>query len=37
MANDYGNLGLINLTRGDLGAAEEHLRKSLTLSEELGR
>jgi len=37
VAADYGNLGLIYLTRGDLDEAERLLRKSLEIHEKLGR
>ncbi|NLI55856.1 tetratricopeptide repeat protein [bacterium] len=37
MANQYGNLGNLYLTRGDLKAAEEMYKKSLAINEELGR
>jgi tetratricopeptide (TPR) repeat protein len=37
VARQYGNLGTIYSTRGDLDTAEEFHRKSLALSEELGR
>jgi Flp pilus assembly protein TadD len=36
MASDYGNLGLIYRTRGDLDTAEEMLRKALALFEQVG-
>ena len=36
MANDYGNLGLIYETRGDLDKAEEMLLKALDINETLG-
>ena len=37
MASDYGNLGLIYQTRGDLDKAEEFHGKSLALNKGLGR
>ena len=37
MANQYGNLGVLAETRGDLDAAEDWYKKSLALNEELGR
>ncbi len=37
MATDYANLGAIELTRGNLDAAEEYLKKSLAINEKLGR
>ena len=37
MAIQYGNLGLIYSTRGDLDEAEAMLKRSLLLNEELGR
>jgi tetratricopeptide (TPR) repeat protein len=37
MASNYGNLGLMHRTRGDLDKAEEFHVKSLALEEELGR
>ena len=36
MASDYGNLGNLYCTRGDLDAAEEMYRKSLAIEEEFG-
>ncbi|MCI5114003.1 MAG: tetratricopeptide repeat protein, partial [Candidatus Electrothrix sp. AX1] len=35
-AINYGNLGNVYLTRGDLDKAEEMYRKSLNISEALG-
>ncbi|MCC6971519.1 MAG: tetratricopeptide repeat protein, partial [Phycisphaerales bacterium] len=32
----YGNLGVIERARGNLDAAEEYLKKSLTINEKLG-
>jgi tetratricopeptide (TPR) repeat protein len=37
MASDYGNLGAIYQTRGDLDEAERLIRKALEISEKLGR
>jgi len=37
MASDYGNLGLVLKTRGDLDGAEAMFRKSLEINEKLGR
>ncbi len=37
MASQYGNLGAIHLTRGELDEAERLLRKSLEIDEKLGR
>ena len=37
MASDYGNLGLIYETRGDLDRAEQMHRKGLEIDEKLGR
>ncbi|HBS28608.1 MAG TPA: hypothetical protein DEB06_03955, partial [Phycisphaerales bacterium] len=37
MANDYGNLGVVLKTRGDLDGAEAMFRKSLEINERLGR
>ncbi|MBU2549237.1 MAG: tetratricopeptide repeat protein, partial [Proteobacteria bacterium] len=36
MANQYGNLGNVSQTRGDLEQAEAMYRKSLSLFESLG-
>jgi hypothetical protein len=36
MANDYGNLGLLYCTRGELDQAEAIFKKSLALFEEIG-
>ncbi len=37
MASQYGNLGILYGTRGELEPAEEMYRKSLAINEELGR
>jgi tetratricopeptide (TPR) repeat protein len=37
MATDYGNLGNIYRTRGEMERAEEHYLKSLAIHQELGR
>ncbi len=37
MARDYGNLGLIYRSRGELDRAEEMHKKSLAINEKLGR
>ncbi len=37
MASQYGNLGNLLMTRGDLDGAEEMHRKSLEIEEKLGR
>ena len=37
MANQYGNLGNVLQTRGDLDGAEEMYKKSLAIEEKLGR
>ena len=37
MASDYGNLGIVLQTRGDLDGAEEMHKKSLEIDEKLGR
>ena len=37
MASDYGNLGVIFRTRGDLDEAEAMIRKALAINEKLGR
>ena len=36
MAGDYGNLGVLYKTRGELDRAEEMYRKSLDLFREIG-
>ena len=36
MASEYGNLGLIYQTRGELDRAEEMHKKSLAIEEKLG-
>jgi tetratricopeptide (TPR) repeat protein len=36
MAENYGNLGLVYETRGDLAQAEEMWKKSLRLFKEMG-
>ena len=37
MANQYGNLGLIYRTKGDLDKAEEMHKKALEIDEKIGR
>ena len=37
MASEYGNLGVVYQTRGELDRAEEMLKKSLAIDEKLGR
>ncbi len=37
MASDYGNLGIVYQTRGDLDKAIEYYEKSLVINQELGR
>ncbi|MCH8211127.1 MAG: tetratricopeptide repeat protein [Planctomycetes bacterium] len=36
MANDYGNLGMIMESRGDLNSAREHWAKALDLYQRIG-
>lgn len=37
MASDYGNLGILAQTRGNLEQAEEYYTQALALNKELGR
>ena len=37
MANQYGNLGIIEQTRGNLDGAENYYNQALGLNKELGR
>ena len=36
MANQYGNIGIVLQTRGDLDAAEEMYKKALDIANEAG-